>query len=144
MTKANVEIEWGNIELPGLSDDELFNTNWNLKKLDSEKEKARLKSIELCNDPNWIEKQKEGQQKRKSIGWTNKLIGNQNSKNSSRMSGKKHSEKTIEKIKQSMTGRDHSSITGIPKPKVICPHCGKEGGRPQMIQYHFEKCKHKP
>lgn len=29
MTKANVDVEWGNIELPGLSDEELFRRNWN-------------------------------------------------------------------------------------------------------------------
>lgn len=28
-----------------------------------------------------------------------------------------------------------------PKPKVICPYCGKQGGLPVMKRYHFEKCK---
>jgi hypothetical protein len=28
------------------------------------------------------------------------------------------------------------------KHKIVeCPHCGKTGGGPQMIQWHFEKCK---
>lgn len=30
---------------------------------------------------------------------------------------------------------------GIPKPRVICPHCGKEGGEPVMKRYHFDNCK---
>ncbi len=33
------------------------------------------------------------------------------------------------------------SLSGIAKPKVKCPHCGKEGGRPQMHQWHFSNCK---
>jgi len=28
-----------------------------------------------------------------------------------------------------------------PKEKVTCPHCGKVGGKPVMMRYHFEKCK---
>lgn len=34
-------------------------------------------------------------------------------------------------------------MSGIPKPKVKCPHCDKEGGAPQMIQWHFDNCKRK-
>lgn len=30
-----------------------------------------------------------------------------------------------------------------PKEKVTCPHCGKVGGKPVMMRYHFEKCKFK-
>ena len=30
-----------------------------------------------------------------------------------------------------------------PKPKVICPHCNKEGGLPQMKRWHFNNCKEK-
>jgi len=30
-----------------------------------------------------------------------------------------------------------------PKPTVECPHCKKVGGVPQMIQWHFDNCKHK-
>jgi len=32
---------------------------------------------------------------------------------------------------------------GKPKPKIKCPHCGKEGGQPQMKQWHFDNCKRK-
>lgn len=31
--------------------------------------------------------------------------------------------------------------TGIPKPKVTCPHCGKMGGKPVMMGKHFDRCK---
>lgn len=30
-----------------------------------------------------------------------------------------------------------------PKPKVQCPHCSKEGGKPVMMRYHFDNCKHR-
>lgn len=29
-----------------------------------------------------------------------------------------------------------------PKQRVICPHCGKEGGMNAMNRYHFNNCKH--
>lgn len=32
---------------------------------------------------------------------------------------------------------------GKPKELVICPHCNKEGGKPAMMQWHFDRCKHK-
>lgn len=32
-------------------------------------------------------------------------------------------------------------MSGIAKPKVKCPYCDKEGGVPQMRQWHFDKCK---
>jgi hypothetical protein len=35
------------------------------------------------------------------------------------------------------------TMSGIPKPKVTCPHCGKVGGCSAMGKWHFDKCKHK-
>jgi hypothetical protein len=32
---------------------------------------------------------------------------------------------------------------GIARKKVVCPHCGKEGGEGIMIRWHFDNCKHK-
>ena len=32
---------------------------------------------------------------------------------------------------------------GISKPVVVCPHCNRSGGLPQMNQWHFDKCKDK-
>ena len=28
-----------------------------------------------------------------------------------------------------------------PKPIITCPHCGKSGGKPAMIRFHFDNCK---
>lgn len=34
-------------------------------------------------------------------------------------------------------------MRGISQEKIICPHCGKEGGKPIMKRFHFENCKYK-
>jgi len=34
-----------------------------------------------------------------------------------------------------------NSMTGIIRPIVICPHCGKSGSHNNMIRYHFNNCK---
>jgi len=34
-----------------------------------------------------------------------------------------------------------NSMKGVGKPKLSCPHCGVEGGAPQMKQWHFDNCK---
>lgn len=47
--------------------------------------------------------------------------------------GYKPSEET--KLKTSLT------MKGVPKIVVSCPHCGKTGGKPAMVKYHFNKCK---
>ena len=35
------------------------------------------------------------------------------------------------------------ALFGKRKPTIMCPHCKKEGGLPQMKQWHFENCKEK-
>jgi len=42
--------------------------------------------------------------------------------------GFKHSDDFIKKQK-------------IPKTQITCPHCGKVGGKPVMMRFHFDKCK---
>lgn len=32
-------------------------------------------------------------------------------------------------------------MTGKPKAKTQCPHCGKVGGGPQLARWHFANCK---
>jgi hypothetical protein len=56
------------------------------------------------------------------------------------------STETKEKLRISSTGRKHSDDTKkkMKKPKRIihCPHCNKQGGEPQMYQWHFNNCKY--
>jgi hypothetical protein len=49
--------------------------------------------------------------------------------------GKKFSEEHVLKIKL--------GTKGVKKKTLICPHCNKIGGAPQMAQWHFENCKNK-
>lgn len=53
------------------------------------------------------------------------------SKDSYAQPGWKHSEEALEKIKEYARNR----------PRLICPHCGKEGAVPGMKRYHFDNCK---
>ena len=73
--------------------------------------------------------------------------------------GKKDSEETRKKKSKAFKGRKitwnlnattpeanekrRKALTGRQKPVILCPHCGKSGGEPQMKQWHFDKCKGK-
>lgn len=48
--------------------------------------------------------------------------------------GKPNSNKNKPRVKP-------NSNKGKPKPSIVCPHCGKSGGYPQMIQWHFNNCR---
>lgn len=66
-------------------------------------------------------------------------------KNNPPRAGKFHSvetKKTMSEIKL----RGDNPLRGRkagPQPRVICPHCNKEGGQSNMTKYHFDKCKFK-
>lgn len=36
------------------------------------------------------------------------------------------------------------ALQGVPKAKVTCPHCNKEGSVSNMSRWHFDNCKKKP
>lgn len=56
--------------------------------------------------------------------------------------GKNKTEETRKKISESKKGLP-SINKGIPRKKVICPYCNKEGGEGLMHRWHFENCKNK-
>jgi group I intron endonuclease len=72
--------------------------------------------------------------------------------NPSPMKGKVHSKETKLKISESKKGvrvsdetkekMKMSSNKGGTQSKVLCPHCGKEGGN-TMFRWHFNNCKNK-
>lgn len=35
------------------------------------------------------------------------------------------------------------SASKLPKEKVVCPYCKKEGGKPAMYRFHFNNCRGK-
>ena len=66
--------------------------------------------------------------------------------------GKPKSAAHRRKISASLSGRGPSreaieksaaSRRGVAHEKVLCPWCGREGGRPAMLRWHFENCKEK-
>lgn len=52
----------------------------------------------------------------------------------------KNAFKTEEQIRYNKQ-RTSETHKGVPKPKVVCPHCKKEGGEGAMIRWHFNNCK---
>lgn len=56
--------------------------------------------------------------------------------------GKNKTDETKRKISQSRKGQPAWN-KGQPRKKIICPHCGKEGGNGIMQRWHFDNCKHK-
>jgi hypothetical protein len=56
--------------------------------------------------------------------------------------GKNKTEETRKKISESKKGIP-SLTKGVPRKKVTCPYCNKEGGEGLMHRWHFENCKNK-
>ncbi len=61
--------------------------------------------------------------------------------------GRKLSTEHIEAIRKSSIGilkpGTSKKLKGRSKEKIECPYCGKIGGKPPMMRYHFENCKNK-
>jgi hypothetical protein len=64
--------------------------------------------------------------------------------------GKQHTADSKAKMSEALTGKVRTDefknnlsklYKGIPKKKLVCPFCNKEGGEPQMKRYHFNNCK---
>jgi hypothetical protein len=100
-------------------------------------EARRLATIATWNGRKHTEESKEkireARKKQNTSGWS--WSEESRKAKSEAMKGTTQSAKSNEKRSKSMSG--------IAKPKVKCPHCGKEGGAPQMRQWHFDNCKMK-
>jgi hypothetical protein len=86
---------------------------------------------------------------------SSKLIGNKYGKNQSEESrqlkrekwlinnpGKNPTYETRKKMSENRKGIP-SLNKGVPRKKVICPYCDKEGGEGLMQRWHFDNCKNK-
>jgi hypothetical protein len=97
------------------------------------------------------------EERRKKISDANKgkpspMKGRKNPGLSSALKGKPKSPEHIEKVRNALKGKPNPKVSqarkGVPSPKrgrpqekIKCPHCNKEGGLPQMKQWHFDNCK---
>lgn len=112
-------------------------------KTEQEKEVLREKAnLQWINEES-ILKAQQAQERRKLSGWNEKMKGNKNGSGPRSKPLPKQTPESNAKRSATLMGRKIPSITGVSKPKETCPHCGKIGGRPQMLQYHFDRCKFK-
>jgi len=79
------------------------------------------------------EKIRKAREKQDSSGWT--WSEESRKRRSESLKGSTQTKEANEKRSRTMSN--------IPKPKIKCPHCKKEGGAPQMRQWHFDNCKKK-
>lgn len=70
-----------------------------------------------------------------------------NAHNFQKEENRKKSAKKLSEImsgdKNPMKNFEISKLFKGPKPKVTCPHCNRQGGKPVMMRYHFDFCKSK-
>lgn len=97
------------------------------------------------------------EEKRRKISEANKgkpspMKGRSNPGLSAALKGKTKTPEHIEKVRNALKGKPNPKVSqarkGVPSPKkgrpqekIKCPHCDREGGLPQMKQWHFENCK---
>lgn len=107
------------------------------KKL-SEEHKKKLSKAKTGKKLSEKHKQKMSSAKRSKYkrGQQHGLFGKKRPEHSAKLKGRKGIIHTDES-KQKMS----IAKTGIPRNKLICPHCGKIGGDGIMKRWHFNNCK---
>jgi len=108
------------------------------RRIQSETMKNRIYTDEIRKNMSEGQKGKKYNRKGKCSGEKNNFYGKSHTeeykkRKSELMTGKKLSEETRQKMSEAKKG--------VPKPKLTCPHCGKNGGAPQMKRHHFNNCK---
>ena len=160
MERDNNE-QWGNIELPGLSDDILLNPNLNkilanrasakdpkwqekVKNASSQPdyiEKKRAIALEVLKRPDYREKMlkiyKDPERNKKiSQAATDRVISSESrQKMSAARKGKLKSDQMKQRLSISRKGKS--------QPRVICPHCGISSSPTNIVRWHGDKCKNK-
>ena len=165
---SNHKDEWGNIELPGVSDDLLLNPNLNkilanrekakdpvirkkLQKIQNSTEfKTRISetSFEKWKDPSFREKNSNSKKKTWATNEVRRQQVIEQFSQSKTESHKKNISEATKRFAQTPEGKQvlkqkADAQRGKPRRIEKCPHCGKEGGEGIMHRWHFDNCKHK-
>ena len=118
------DIEWGNRTLPGLSDEELMTTNWNLKHTKVEKEKRK----QLYKDEEWY------------ASWMESIEDN-GGKTSKALSGKAKPIEGNKKLSKYHKGKSKNPIVIAKVAKAIKGKTYNRGRRVHTPLGEFDKVK---
>lgn len=148
MSNAATE-EWGNIELPGLSDEVLYKKKWN--QVAALKGRKRPDQSEFMTAHNPMAG-KEHPNKGKAMPKTSaKLLGKSKTKEHAENISKAKKGVPVPKLQgrkrpdQSALMKDPSRNKGAKAMSELhtCPHCGKTANLPNYTRWHGENCKMK-
>jgi hypothetical protein len=148
MTNTNTQ-EWGNIELPGISDEVLYKKKWaQVAALQGRKRPDQSAFMKENNPMAGKEHPNKGknmpatsaklkgkaksEEHKKNIGLKRKELGLGNI-----WSGKKRPDQS-QRMKENNPGFEKTRI------QLACIHCGKLASLPNHTRWHGDNCKHKP
>ena len=135
------DIEWGNVKLPGLSDEELYKKNWNM--VDAQKA--------VHARPDYVHPK--GMKGKIRSEETRKKTGESCSKS---LKGKSKTEEHKLNLSKSKLGKPlgpmsdthklnlSNSLKNAPKIKILCPHCNTEQTLINFKRWHGDNCKLSP
>lgn len=150
--------QWGNIELEGLSDEELLSKNWTRVAVALEMNASRVKNgwyeknTERFSDPEYIKKlseaiknseaHKKQKQQLDELRRTTPRSFEANAKNSASQKGRQVSEETRRKISQAQTGKETGRSKPVQTPKgrfdKIQDAATAFGVSPESIKYRIK------
>jgi hypothetical protein len=148
------DIEWGNIELPNLSDEELFDPYINVKIRNKSDEKVALNSA--ITKSSWTDEKRKQQSKKLkahhakhgNLHPNDYVVSDQTKqKISKKLKGRTLSPEHVEKLKIPCSEENKAKKSAKlkayysdPKNKITCVHCGQLSGKTNHSKFHGETC----
>ena len=121
---TNKKDEWGNIEVPGVSDEELYSKNWN---------KVR-DSAKLVKDDNWKKQHREGIKNRTNDTW-HKLVSEANKEKARKPEVREKHLQGLEKRNNSLEFKQKQKDNGLKRRKPIQVPWGVFDSRKAAVDY---------
>ena len=124
---------------------ELAKRNW-IESISGDNHWMKSEEYRQLVSKSWTEERKKGFSAKVSGDnhWTKKVDMKKHAENMRLSIDKEKHSNIVSKMmteKNPMKNPEIAKKFKKPKERVICPHCGKEGGKPVMKRYHFDKCK---